>query len=97
MLRLRRALSEIRIMGVRTNIPFHQQLIESTRFQAGQFDTRFVEDRFTMQEESSQHAHVAAVAATLIAHQQAKHAAEQIGRSDGGDRASAWKTGLRKF
>lgn len=97
LLRLRRALSEIRIMGVKTTIPFHQQLIESTRFQAGQFDTRFVEDRFKMQEESDQQAHVAAVAATLIAHQQAQHAAEQIGLADANSRASTWKQAARRF
>jgi hypothetical protein len=50
-----------------------------------------------MQEESDQHAHVAAVAATLLAHQQAKHAAEQIGRADGNSRASNWKQAARRF
>ncbi len=95
LLRLRRALNEIRIMGVRTNIPFHQQLIESTRFQAGQFDTRFVEDRFAMQEESVEHAPIAAIAATMLAHRRAKTAAEQIGRENGNGRASAWKWGRK--
>ncbi|MCX6018318.1 MAG: acetyl-CoA carboxylase biotin carboxylase subunit [Chloroflexi bacterium] len=93
LMRLRRALGEIRIMGVKTNIPFHQQLIQSTRFQAGQFDTRFVEDRFEMQEEQTHHAHIAAAAATLIAHKHAKHAAEQIGLADGNSRSNAWKWG----
>ncbi len=96
LLRLRRALNEIRIMGVKTTIPFHQQLIESTRFQAGQFDTRFVEDRFKMQEESADHADVAAVAATMIAHAQAKQAAEQIGRDGSNGRASIWRQALRR-
>jgi acetyl-CoA carboxylase biotin carboxylase subunit len=96
LLRLRRALNEIRIMGVKTTIPFHQQLIESTRFQAGQFDTRFVEDRFKMQEESADHADVAAVAATMIAHAQAKHAAEQIGRDGSNGRANAWRQAVRR-
>ena len=95
LLRLRRALNEIRIMGVRTNIPFHQQLIESTRFQAGQFDTRFVEDRFSMQEESVEHAPIAAIAATMLAHRRAKTAAEQIGRENGNDRGNAWKWGRK--
>jgi acetyl/propionyl-CoA carboxylase alpha subunit len=95
LLRLRRALNEIRIMGVRTNIPFHQQLIESTRFQAGQFDTRFVEDRFAMQEESVEHAPIAAIAATMLAHRRAKTAAEQIGRENGNGRGSAWKWGRK--
>ncbi|NJM42173.1 MAG: hypothetical protein HC853_16200, partial [Anaerolineae bacterium] len=36
MMRMRRALREFRIMGVKTNIPFHIQLLGSTRFQAGQ-------------------------------------------------------------
>ncbi|HLE04275.1 MAG TPA: acetyl-CoA carboxylase biotin carboxylase subunit, partial [Anaerolineales bacterium] len=31
-LRMRRALEEFRILGVRTNIPFHQQLLDSHRF-----------------------------------------------------------------
>jgi len=91
LMRLRRALSEIRIMGVKTNIPFHQQLIQSTRFQAGQFDTRFVEDRFEMQDEQMENAHIAAAAATLIAHNHAKHAAEQIGKTEGNGRSNAWK------
>jgi acetyl/propionyl-CoA carboxylase alpha subunit len=94
-MRLRRALGEIRIMGVKTNIPFHQQLIQSTRFQAGQFDTRFVEDRFAMQDEQMDHAHIAAAAATLIAHKHARHAAEQIGLTEGSNRPSAWKRAHR--
>ena len=48
-LRMRRALEEYRIVGVRTNIPFHQNLMDSHRFMAGQFDTRFVEERFSME------------------------------------------------
>ncbi|MBN1450813.1 MAG: acetyl-CoA carboxylase biotin carboxylase subunit, partial [Anaerolineales bacterium] len=39
-LRMRRALEEYRIVGVRTNIPFHQTMMDSTRFMAGQYDTR---------------------------------------------------------
>jgi acetyl/propionyl-CoA carboxylase alpha subunit len=48
-LRMRRALEEYRIVGVRTNIPFHQTLMDSHRFMGGQFDTRFVEERFSME------------------------------------------------
>src|SRR5512138_306373 len=47
-LRMRRALEEYRIVGVRTNIPFHQTLMDSHRFMGGQYDTRFVEERFSM-------------------------------------------------
>src|SRR5574341_739339 len=37
LLRMRRALEEYRIMGVKTNIPFHQRLLDSPRFMGGQF------------------------------------------------------------
>ena len=47
-LRMRRALEEYRIMGVKTNIPFHQHMLDSHRFLTGQFDTNFVEERFSM-------------------------------------------------
>jgi acetyl-CoA carboxylase biotin carboxylase subunit len=38
-----RALDEFVIEGVQTTIPFHQQLLRHPDFQAGQFDTRFLE------------------------------------------------------
>ncbi len=94
-LRMKRALNEFRIMGVKTNVPFHQQLFSSTRFQAGQFDTRFVEDRFEMEEQSMLHSDVAAIAATLIAHKQGREAAEQIDRNT--ERASNWRWSMRKW
>ncbi|MBI3786161.1 MAG: carbamoyl-phosphate synthase large subunit [Deltaproteobacteria bacterium] len=42
--RTARALGEIRIEGVRTNIPFLRRLLDDPRFVANQIDTRFVED-----------------------------------------------------
>ena len=48
MLRMRRALEEFTIMGVKHNIPFHQNLLNSFSFIAGKFDTNFVEERFSM-------------------------------------------------
>ena len=41
-LRMRRALEEFRITGVATVLPLHIQLMNSTRFQAGQIDTTFL-------------------------------------------------------
>ncbi|MEO0741944.1 MAG: acetyl-CoA carboxylase biotin carboxylase subunit [Bacteroidota bacterium] len=43
-----RALDEFVIDGVKTTIPFHQQLLQDDRFIAGDFDTKFLE-RFTLQ------------------------------------------------
>lgn len=91
-LRMRRALEEYRIVGVRTNIPFHQTMMDSHRFMAGQYDTRFVEERFSMEkmEEGKQtFDETAAIFATLVAHAEAQRAAQIVRR---GERdTSNWK------
>ncbi len=91
-LRMRRALEEYKIVGVQTNIPFHQNLLDQHRFMAGQFDTRFVEDRFSMEEaeegKESLH-HIAAIMASLVSHEQTQRSAHIIQR---GERdTSNWK------
>ncbi|MEM1044285.1 MAG: acetyl-CoA carboxylase biotin carboxylase subunit [Bacteroidota bacterium] len=40
--KMRRALDEFVIEGVKTTIPFHRQLMDDERFQNGQFDTGFL-------------------------------------------------------
>ncbi len=82
-LRMRRALEEYRIVGVRTNIPFHQTLMDSHRFMGGQYDTRFVEERFSIQEENNpQQQEIAAVFATLVAPIQTARAAQFVQRNE---------------
>ena len=84
-LRMRRALEEFRILGVRTNIPFHQKLLNSPRFMVGQYDTRFVEERFTLQEDSEDDAAlamIAAVMATLVTHRETQQAAQIVRQSE---------------
>jgi acetyl-CoA carboxylase biotin carboxylase subunit len=93
-LRMRRALEEYRIVGVHTNIPFHQTMMDSHRFMAGQYDTRFVEERFSMDaerrdEKYESHAEIAAMLATLAAHRETERSAQIVRR---GERdASNWK------
>jgi acetyl/propionyl-CoA carboxylase alpha subunit len=89
-LRMRRALEEYRIVGVRTNIPFHQTLMDSHRFMGGQFDTRFVEERFSMEAESDgSNSEIAAILATLVAHKESERSAQIVRR---GERdTSNWK------
>jgi acetyl-CoA carboxylase biotin carboxylase subunit len=82
-LRARRALEEYRIVGVRTNIPFHQTLMDSHRFMGGQYDTRFVEDRFEIQDEQNERdTEIAAVLASLVAHQETQRAAQFVMRNE---------------
>ncbi len=89
-LRMRRALEEYRIMGVKTNIPFHQHMVESHRFLTGQFDTSFVETRFSMDDSVGEpHELEAAILATLAAHEQGQQASQIVAR---GERdTSNWK------
>jgi len=84
-LRMRRALEEYIIIGVRTNIPFHQNLMDSHRFMAGQFDTRFIEDRFFFENaESSKQdqSDIAAIFATLVSHRTTQHSANIVQRGE---------------
>jgi acetyl-CoA carboxylase biotin carboxylase subunit len=44
--RMRRALAEYRVIGIATNVAFLERLIEDADFEAGRFDTKFIEERF---------------------------------------------------
>jgi acetyl-CoA carboxylase biotin carboxylase subunit len=91
-LRMRRALEEYRIVGVQTNIPFHQTMMDSHRFMGGQYDTRFVEERFSMedaQESRATYPEIAALLATLVAHQETERSAQVVRRNERD--ASNWK------
>ena len=84
-LRMRRALDEYKIIGIRTNIPFHQRMMDATSFMAGRYDTRYVEDRFSLDlanETREDLSEVAAILATLVAHQRTQRAAHIIQRNE---------------
>jgi acetyl-CoA carboxylase, biotin carboxylase subunit len=71
--RMRRALEEYRIVGVRTNISFHQAMMSTYPFIAGKYDTRFVEEQFPRIDEAENrelYLDIAALMASLVAHGQ---------------------------
>jgi acetyl-CoA carboxylase biotin carboxylase subunit len=79
-------------MGVKTNIPFHQNIMDSHRFMAGNFDTRFVEERFSMEqaeEGKADDSEIAAILATLVAHREGRQQAQIVQR--GARDTSNWK------
>lgn len=91
-LRMRRALEEYKIIGVRTNIPFHQILMDSQSFREGQFDTRFVEEKFDFTQDiksDDRYLKIAAIVAALVTHQQAEKAAHIVQQNQRG--FSNWK------
>ncbi len=66
----RRALKEYRIAGLKTSIPFHMALMDSPRFQWGQFDTRFLESHTAPPLAAAQeHERLAAIVAAMLHHE----------------------------
>ncbi len=81
--RLSRALEEYRLMGIKTNLPFHQKLVDSHHFISGKFDTSFVEHYFNpTQDPTKLNPQAAAILATLVAHNQQQQAAQIIGPNE---------------
>jgi acetyl/propionyl-CoA carboxylase alpha subunit len=89
-LRMRRALNEYRIGGLKTSIPFHQQMMNSTQFMWGTFDTNFLQDRFSVTFiERPEMELSAAIAAMLVAHSSGQRAT--VLPPAAGQAGSAWK------
>lgn len=73
--RMRRALEELRVEGVRVNVPFHKSVLQDSAFLAGELSTSFIVDRKVVErlermrriEEDSNRELVAAVAAAAVA------------------------------
>ena len=42
--KMKRALDEYIVEGVKTTVPFHRQLMENEKFISGKFDTSFMND-----------------------------------------------------
>ena len=82
--RMKRALEEYRIIGVRTNIPFHQHLLQNPSFQAGDFDTQFTENNLpdlSTSQDDKVLSEIAALAAVLAAHEHSQKSALDMQRS----------------
>ncbi len=94
---MRRALNEYRIGGIKTSIPFHQEMMDSTEFIWGTFDTSFLSRRRLMSTErtSDEHAKIAAVAATLIAHEAGRRAVHIGDTQASNQQRSLWKEASR--
>jgi acetyl-CoA carboxylase, biotin carboxylase subunit len=94
--RMRRALEEYKIVGIRTNIPFHQTMMDTYPFLSGQYDTRFVEEHFAMlnaEEQRELYLDIAALLATLTVHKQGTPSMQP--QSQGQPRSN-WKWGNRQ-
>jgi acetyl/propionyl-CoA carboxylase alpha subunit len=68
--RMRRALQEYTVLGVKTSIPFHRRMLDDPQFLSGQFHTQFVEGWLAkgMQQGSDTTAEIALIAGALYLH-----------------------------
>lgn len=64
--RMRRALSEYKIIGIKTGIPFHQLVMQHTDFINGEYDTSFVEKLDVKLAKKNQF--IAAIASVIVKH-----------------------------
>uniref|UniRef100_A0A7C1FH42 biotin carboxylase n=1 Tax=Caldilinea aerophila TaxID=133453 RepID=A0A7C1FH42_9CHLR len=93
-LRMRRALNEYRIAGIKTSIPFHQEIMDSTEFIWGTFDTGFLSRRRigARAPASIEHERLAAVVAAMIEHEKGRQAVASIRQPVvDGQGANYWK------
>ncbi|MBU1651963.1 acetyl-CoA carboxylase biotin carboxylase subunit [bacterium] len=96
--RMRRALQEYHITGVRSNIPFCLLVVEHPKFIEGDFDTHFISDHFRIEDMAPgpvDKEKIAAIAAVLAYH--AKPAASVSASQPQNDGVSPWLSSGRRL
>jgi acetyl-CoA carboxylase biotin carboxylase subunit len=92
LLRMRRAVSEYRILGIKTTLPFFERILEHPAFVSGDFDTSFVEKVFAEADRRRERPfEVAAAAAALAAYRERQ--AARLAPPDAGAPACPWWRG----
>jgi acetyl-CoA carboxylase biotin carboxylase subunit len=82
LLRMRRALDEYRIMGIRTNVALHQQILDDPRFQGGTVHTAFLDQTTYAELASSADALRAAAVIAVLLHRRSRSRPEQSRAQD---------------
>ncbi len=95
--RMRRALAEYVIEGIKTSIPFHQRVLRHPDFLAGDIDTKFIDERFlpSVKEAGCPDAERALIAAAVLAYWEDETAARRAMAPEGGTGSSAWRAAGR--
>jgi acetyl-CoA carboxylase biotin carboxylase subunit len=90
--RMRRALSEYVVEGIKTNIPFHQRMLRDERFLEGDFDTEYVDRCFLPEEQSRPPSSPerALIAAAILAYWGQEKASMEAASCETEGGSSAW-------
>ena len=91
--RLRRAIDEYQISGVKTTLPFHRDLINHPGFIAGEIETRFL-DRNTLGSEPHEAGEAALLAAALLSHSRRTSGSTSAGVTKPA-KATGWRESAR--
>ena len=93
--RMQRALQDLVISGPQTNIPFHRELMDNKDFQNGDIYTNWLENNFSMPEETKTEDEVklALAAAAIASLMKSKNTA---GQTTSVSRVSKWTAAARK-
>jgi acetyl-CoA carboxylase biotin carboxylase subunit len=94
--RMRRAVSEYKVLGIQTTLPFFQRVLRHPAFVAGEIDTSFVEDVFAQADRDRPRPIEAAVAAAAVRAFRDLQAARRRPTADGETRSPWWDAGLRE-
>lgn len=96
-LRMRRALREYQVRGIKTNIPFHQWILRHPRFMAGDFNTGFIDDEYRVagNEEHYPHKNIALATAAIAALQREQQRSLRLLERSAAEK-SRWREGTRR-
>jgi len=91
--RLVRALNEYFVGGIKTNISLFRRILSNSDFQKGKMDTGFLDRLLSSPspEIRDGNARIAAIAAGVFAHFDARAASQAVDASQAGNGASSWK------
>jgi acetyl-CoA carboxylase biotin carboxylase subunit len=88
--RMRRALGEYKILGIRTTLPFFDRVLRHPDFLAGEFDTTFVQRVLAAEATTDARGwEIAVIAAAIRAHQEQQRTRERPASDTSG--GSAWR------
>ncbi len=91
--RMRRALGELKIPGLKTTIPFHSWAMAHKAFRKGELHTGFIDEHWRPAEIDAARAEVAAIAAALLEYQGAVGGPSLNGEAP--EKPSNWKLAAR--
>ncbi len=92
--RLRRALDEYQVLGVKTTLPFHRRLVDDSAFVAGEIDTRFLDRSFELGAADAEHGDHALAVAALLSHRRRSNGTGMASTATGD--TNRWKAAARE-